>query len=65
MYKRKLSILLAPDSPQVTLLHKLLDEVAVEVAADGVVDEALLLVRLVARLVAEHDVVVPPALDLS
>jgi hypothetical protein len=33
----------------------------VEVVTDGVVDEALLLLRHVACLVAEHNVVIPPA----
>ena len=42
-------------------LDVLVEEALVEVRANGVVDEALLaLVELSARLVLEHDVVVPP-----
>ena len=36
-----------------------------EVAADRVVDEALLVLRLISRLVSEHHIVVPPPLDLQ
>ena len=35
-----------------------------EVVADGVVDEALLLLGLPPRLIPEHHVLVPPPLDL-
>ena len=45
-------------------LDELFQEGAVEVVADGVVDEPLLVLWLIPRLVAEHDVVVPPPLDL-
>ena len=43
--------------------HIALQEAAVKVVADGVVDEAALRLWLPARLVAEHNVVVPPPLD--
>lgn len=45
-------------------MDEFLQEGAVEVAADRVVDEALLVLRLVSRLVSEHHVIVPPPLDL-
>jgi len=47
------------------LMDEFLQERAVEVAADSVIDEALLVLRLVSRLVAEHHVVIPPPLDLQ
>lgn len=39
----------------------LLQEALVEVIADGVVDEALLRLRLAACLVLEHHIIIPPA----
>lgn len=41
--------------------HVALQEAAMEVIADGVVDKALLLLRLAARLVLEHNILVPSA----
>jgi hypothetical protein len=46
-------------------VDEFLQEGAVEVAADRVVDEALLVLRLVSRLVSEHHIIVPPPLDLQ
>jgi hypothetical protein len=39
-------------------------EAAVEVRADGVVDEALLPLGLGPSLILEHDIIIPPSLDL-
>ncbi len=48
-----------------TSLHISLQETFVKIAADGVVDKALLLCRLIARHVAEHDVVIPAPLHVG
>lgn len=48
-------------SPPPPLPDVALQEAAVEVVADGVVHEALLLLGLAARLVLEHHIVIPAA----
>ena len=45
-----------------SLLDVLVQELPVEIRADGVVDEPLALALLVPCLIAEHDVVIPAAL---
>jgi len=65
IYKGQLTTKLTTQSQnQACLFHELLNERSVEVAADRVVDEALLLLRLIPGLVSEHHVVVPSPLDL-
>ena len=46
------------------LLNELLEEGAVEVAADGVVDEALLRFRFISGLIAEYYIIIPSSFHL-